>query len=114
MESHRRNKTVDNLFCLSSVACGSVLSQCWEINCAGGICLMQTAKYTELPNATPHPTIQQLAQEHSLYERRLDTLRSKLFLTEPEKLEEVRLKKLKLSLKDEMERLRRMEMSESH
>jgi hypothetical protein len=47
-------------------------------------------------------------QEHSLYERRLDTLRAKLFLTEPEKMEEVRLKKLKLSLKDEMERLRRL------
>ena len=31
----------------------------------------------------------------------------------PEKLEEVRLKKLKLSIKDEMERLRRMEASGS-
>jgi uncharacterized protein len=67
---------------------------------------MQTAKYTELPNTTPHPSLQQLEQEHRLYDRRLDTLRSKLFLTEPEKLEEVRLKKLKLSLKDEMVRLR--------
>ena len=105
---------MDNLFCNPQAACVSVFSQRWEIDCAGGIYLMQTAKYTELPNATPHPTIQQLAQEHSLYERRLDTLRSKLFLTEPEKLEEVRLKKLKLSLKDEMERLRRMETSESH
>jgi hypothetical protein len=47
-------------------------------------------------------------QEHSLYARRLETLRSKLFLTDSEQLEEVRLKKLKLSLKDEMERLRRM------
>jgi hypothetical protein len=47
-------------------------------------------------------------QEHSLYARRLDTLRSKLFLTDAEQLEEVRLKKLKLSLKDEMERLRRL------
>jgi hypothetical protein len=55
-----------------------------------------------------------LAQEHSLYDRRLDTLRSKLFLTEPEKLEEVRLKKLKLSLKDEMERLRRLETATAH
>ena len=72
---------------------------------------MQTARFTELPKAALHPTIQQLAQEHSLYDRRLDTLRSKLFLTEPEKLEEVRLKKLKLSLKDEIERLRRMEAS---
>jgi hypothetical protein len=47
-------------------------------------------------------------QEHSLYDRRLETLRSKMFLTDAEQMEEVRLKKLKLSLKDEMERLRRM------
>ena len=75
---------------------------------AGGISLVQTAKFTELPNTTSLPSIQQLMQEHSLYARRLETLRSKLFLTDAEQLEEVRLKKLKLSLKDEMERLRRM------
>jgi hypothetical protein len=75
---------------------------------AGGISLVQTAKFTELPNSTSLPSIQQLMQEHSLYARRLETLRSKLFLTDAEQLEEVRLKKLKLSLKDEMERLRRM------
>jgi len=69
---------------------------------------VQTAKFTELPNTTSLPSIQQLMQEHSLYARRLETLRSKLFLTDAEQLEEVRLKKLKLSLKDEMERLRRM------
>ena len=69
---------------------------------------MQTAKFTELPETTSLPSIQQLMQEHSLYARRLETLRSKLFLTDSEQLEEVRLKKLKLSLKDEMERLRRM------
>jgi hypothetical protein len=74
---------------------------------------MQIAKYTELPEVTQHLSMQQLEQEHSLYDRRLDTLRSKLFLTEPEKLEEIRLKKLKLSLKDEMERLRRMEALDS-
>ena len=69
---------------------------------------MQTAKFTELPKTASLPSIQQLMQEHSLYARRLETLRSKLFLTESEQLEEVRLKKLKLRLKDEMERLRRM------
>ena len=69
---------------------------------------MQTAKFTELSKTASLPSIQQLMQEHSLYARRLDTLRSKLFLTDSEQLEEVRLKKLKLSLKDEMERLRRM------
>ena len=72
---------------------------------------MQTDKYTELPLSGLHPSIQQLTQEHSLYDRRLETLRSKLFLTESEKIEEIRLKKLKLSLKDEMERLRRMAAS---
>lgn len=70
---------------------------------------MQTDKFSDIPKSTPHPSLQQLAQEHSLYDRRLEALRSKLFLTEPEKLEEVRLKKLKLSLKDEMERIRRTE-----
>jgi len=75
---------------------------------AGGISLVQTAKFTELPNTTSLPSIQQLMQEHSLYARRLETLRAKLFLTDAEQMEEVRLKKLKLSLKDEMERLRRM------
>jgi hypothetical protein len=69
---------------------------------------VQTAKFTELPKTASLPTLQQLMQEHSLYDRRLDTLRSKVFLTDAEQLEEVRLKKLKLSLKDEMERLRRL------
>jgi hypothetical protein len=46
-----------------------------------------------------------LAQEHSQYSQRLDTLTQKRFLSEDEKLEEVRLKKLKLLLKDQMERL---------
>jgi uncharacterized protein YdcH (DUF465 family) len=69
---------------------------------------VQTAKFTELPKTASLPSIEQLMQEDSLYARRLETLRSKLFLTDSEQLEEVRLKKLKLSLKDEMERLRRM------
>jgi hypothetical protein len=73
----------------------------------GGCSSMQTAKFTELPESTSIPSLYRLEQEHSLYARRLDTLRAKLFLTEAEKMEEVRLKKLKLSLKDEMERLRR-------
>ncbi len=72
---------------------------------------MQTARFTELPKSTSLPSIHQLMQEHSLYERRLDTLRAKSFLTEPELMEEIRLKKLKLSLKDEIERLRRLSVS---
>jgi uncharacterized protein YdcH (DUF465 family) len=46
-----------------------------------------------------------LAVEHSQYSQRLDTLTQKRFLSEDEKIEEVRLKKLKLRLKDQMERL---------
>ncbi len=69
---------------------------------------MQTGKYTELPDPSAPPSIHRLMQEHGLYDRRLETLRSKLFLTESEKLEEVRLKKMKLHLKDEVERLRRV------
>jgi hypothetical protein len=72
---------------------------------------MQTAKFTELPKPSSLPSVHQLMQEHSLYARRLDTLRAKVFLTESEKMEEIRLKKLKLSLKDEMERLRRLGVS---
>lgn len=69
---------------------------------------MQTAKPLELPEHTSHATLYQLSLEHSLYDRRLETLRAKAYLTEFEKMEEVRLKKLKLSLKDEMERIRRL------
>jgi hypothetical protein len=74
---------------------------------------VQTAKFTELPKPASLPSLHRLSQEHSLYERRLDTLRAKPFPTEEEQMEEVRLKKLKLSLKDEMERLRRLEGSYS-
>jgi hypothetical protein len=46
-----------------------------------------------------------LAQEHTQYSQRLDSLIEKRFLSDDEKLEEVRLKKLKLKLKDQMERI---------
>jgi uncharacterized protein YdcH (DUF465 family) len=44
-----------------------------------------------------------LAEEHTQYSKRLETLTAKHFLSEDEKVEEVRLKKLKLRLKDQME-----------
>ena len=45
---------------------------------------------------------QRLYQEHGRYAAELDRLEAKSFLTEDEKLEEIRLKKLKLRLKDQM------------
>ena len=44
-----------------------------------------------------------LAHEHSQYAKRLEALIEKRYLSDDEKLEEVRLKKLKLRLKDQME-----------
>ena len=52
-----------------------------------------------------HEEFRRLVQEHSQYSQRLDSLIQKRYLTEDEKLEEVRLKKLKLRLKDQMERI---------
>lgn len=46
-----------------------------------------------------------LAQEHTMYSQRLESLVSKKYLSEDEKIEEIRLKKLKLRLKDQMEQL---------
>src|SRR5580658_3726140 len=46
-----------------------------------------------------------LADEHTQYSQRLDSLIQKKYLSEDEKVEEVRLKKLKLRLKDQMETL---------
>lgn len=46
-----------------------------------------------------------LVDQHHSYDDQLQRLASKTFLTEQEQLEEVRLKKLKLRLKDEMERM---------
>ena len=48
-----------------------------------------------------------LVAEHAQYSQRLDSLIQKRYLSEDEKIEEVRLKKLKLRLKDQMERLER-------
>ena len=44
-----------------------------------------------------------LAQEHTQHCQRLHSLIEKRYLTEDEKLEEVRIKKVKLRLKDQMQ-----------
>ncbi len=51
--------------------------------------------------------LQKLAMEHTQYSQRLEQLTEKRFLTDDEKIEEVRLKKLKLRLKDQMENIER-------
>lgn len=50
-----------------------------------------------------HDEFRKLSHEHSQYSQRLESLTNKRFLSEEEKMEEVRLKKLKLRLKDQME-----------
>lgn len=46
-----------------------------------------------------------LREEHARYSAQLDQITSKTYLSEQDKLEEVRLKKLKLRAKDQMEAL---------
>ena len=52
-----------------------------------------------------HEEFRKLAMEHTEYAKRLDLLTQKRYLTDDEKLEEVRLKKLKLRLKDQMQNI---------
>jgi len=54
-----------------------------------------------------HDEFRKLAVEHTQYAQRLESLTEKRYLTEDEKLEEVRLKKLKLRLKDQMASIER-------
>ena len=54
-----------------------------------------------------HEEFRKLVMEHTQYEKRLDSLTQKRYLTDDEKLEEVRLKKLKLRLKDQMQTIER-------
>ena len=61
-----------------------------------------------------HEEFRRLAQEHMQYAQRLDSLTQKRFLTDDEKLEEVRLKKLELRLKDQMEHIERQYRQEQH
>ena len=51
------------------------------------------------------PEYQRLREEHARYSAQLAQLAAKTYLSEQEQLEEVRLKKLKLRLKDQMEML---------
>jgi len=59
-----------------------------------------------------HEEFRRLAQEHTQYSQRLESLIEKRYLTDDEKMEEVRLKKLKLRLKDQMELIEQRHRSE--
>ena len=60
-----------------------------------------------------HEEFRRLAQEHSQFCQRLETLLQKRYLSEDEKLEEVRLKKLKLRIKDQMESIEQQQRRQS-
>ena len=61
-----------------------------------------------------HEEFRRLVQEHSQYSQRLESLTEKRYLTDDEKLEEVRLKKLKLRLKDQMHSMERQYQTANH
>jgi uncharacterized protein YdcH (DUF465 family) len=57
------------------------------------------------------PNFRRLHLKHQEYEKRLAELQASKFLTEEEKIEEVTIKKLKLSLKDQMQEIIRRSTS---
>jgi uncharacterized protein YdcH (DUF465 family) len=64
-----------------------------------------TSNHQQLEQASP--SFDELQASHRQYEQRLEELKKKAWLTPDEELEEKRLKKLKLQLKDQMASLRR-------
>jgi hypothetical protein len=64
-----------------------------------------TSNHEQLEQHTP--SLDELKADHQAHEARLAELRKKAWLTPDEELEEKRLKKLKLQLKDRMANLGR-------
>ena len=61
-----------------------------------------------------HEECRRLAQEHTQHCQRLHSLIEKRYLTEDEKLEEVRIKKVKLRLKDQMQMIEQEYLRSHH
>lgn len=61
-----------------------------------------------------HEEFRRLAEEHSQYCQRLSDLTQKRYPSTEEQLEEVRLKKLKLRLKDQMESIEQQQRLHHH
>lgn len=59
------------------------------------------------------PTYRELAQRHHQLDDKLHTFTDRHYLTDSEHVEEVTLKKLKLAVKDQMERIAR-EYAQAH
>lgn len=66
---------------------------------------MQNASEIRERLAETDPNFRRLLRKHQDYEKRLQDLQSRKFLTEDEKIEEVEIKKHKLALKDQMEEM---------
>ena len=64
-----------------------------------------TSNHEQLEEQTP--SFEELQESHRNYEQRLEELKKKAWLTPDEELEEKRLKKLKLQIKDQMAHMRR-------
>jgi len=64
-----------------------------------------TSNHEQLEEQTP--SFEELQESHRNYEQRLEELKKKAWLTPDEEIEEKRLKKLKLQIKDQMAQLRR-------
>jgi len=64
-----------------------------------------TSNHEQLEQTSP--SFDKLQESHQKYEQRLDELKKKAWLTPNEEVEEKRLKKLKLQIKDQMANLRR-------
>lgn len=76
---------------------------------------MSPAEAQEVRNVLLHndPTYRELAERHHQLDNKLHQFTDRHYLTDSEQVEEVTLKKLKLALKDQMERIAR-EYAQAH